>query len=53
MKFTFSSKFRQSLFKELLHELGAEMDTYRLITGSNIKDMMATLHISYPTLKKC
>ena len=52
MKFTFSPSFHKSFYEQLLRELGEEIDTYRIISGSNIKDMMATIHISHPILKK-
>lgn len=53
MKFTFSPKFQKSLYQQFLCELGEEMEAYRLISGINVKDMMAALHISHPILKKC
>ena len=52
MKFTFSPKFRQQLYQQLLHDLAAEIDIYRLICGINVKEMMTTLHISHPILKR-
>ena len=51
MKFSFSEKFRLSFYAELLRDLSTEVDTYRVIYGINIKDMMADIHISYPSLK--
>ena len=52
MKFTFSSNFRQSLYQQLLSVIGAEIDTYRQISGITISELMGHLHMSYPTLKK-
>ena len=52
MKFTFSPKFRLPLYEKLLHELGEEIENYRFISGTKIKEMMANLHISHPVLKK-
>lgn len=52
MLFSFSSKFRQSLYRQLLRALAAEIDTYRQICGINITDMMKGLHISHPILKR-
>jgi len=53
MKFSFSPKFRQSFYGQLLRELGDEIETYRIISGCNITEMMSALNISYPILKKC
>ena len=52
MKFSFSPRFQKSFYEQLLRELGEEIDTYRVISGSNVKDMMDALHISHPVLKK-
>jgi len=52
MKFTFSSRFSQSLYQRLLRGIGAEIDTYRQISGITVKELMSDLHISYPIIKK-
>ena len=52
MKFTFSPRFHKSHHEQLLRELGDEIDVYRVISGSNVKDMMDTIHIIHPVLKK-
>ncbi len=52
MKFTFSSEFRQSLYQQLLQEIGAELDTYRLILGINVRELMTVLHVSHPHIKR-
>lgn len=52
MRFTFSSKFRQSLYQRLLKELGGEIDDFRLICGCRVKRMMSDLHVSHQVLKK-
>ena len=52
MKFTFSPRFHKSHYEQLLRELGDEIDTYRVISGGNVKDVMDTIHISHPVLKK-
>ncbi len=52
MKFTFSPKFRLKLYARLLRELAEELDTYRVISGTNMKEMMVALNISHPILKK-
>ena len=53
MKFSFSPKFRLPLYARILQELAEEMNTYREISGTNLTEMMAAIHISYPILKKC
>jgi hypothetical protein len=53
MKFTFSSRFRQSLYQQLLHAIAAEIDTYRQINGITVKELMSDLHISHPIVRKC
>ena len=53
MKFSFSLKFRLSLYSRILKDLANEMDTYREISGTNLTEMMDAIHISYPILKKC
>lgn len=53
MKFTFSKKFRLSIYAQLLRVLAKEIETYRLISGVNITEVMAELNISHPILKKC
>ena len=53
MKFTFSSKFRKSLYQHLLRAIAAEIDTYRQISGITVKELMSDLHISYPIVKSC
>ena len=52
MKFTFSPQFHRSSYEQLLRDLGGMINTYRVISGSSIKDVMDTVHISYPILKK-
>lgn len=52
MKFTFSSNFRQSLYQQLLSVIGAEIDTYRQISGITLSEMMDNLHMSYPIIKR-
>jgi hypothetical protein len=52
MKFSFSPKFRQSFYRQILRELGDEIETYRMVSGCNITEMMSALNISYPILKK-
>jgi hypothetical protein len=52
MKFTFSPKFRQLLYQQILAGLGAELDNYRLILGINVKEMMQDIHLSHLILKK-
>ena len=52
MKFSFSPRFRRSFYEQLLRELCEEIETYRLISGSNITEMMSALNVSYPILKK-
>lgn len=52
MKFTFSSKFRQPLYQQLLCDLGNEIDTYRILSGINVKELMTALHISHPIVKR-
>ena len=52
MKFTFSPNFRHSQYCQLLRDLGAEIDTYRLISGTNVRELMSALHISHSILKK-
>ena len=52
MKFTFSSNFRQPLYQQLLRDLGNEIDTYRILSGVNVKELMAALHISHPVVKR-
>lgn len=52
MKFTFSSNFRQSLYQLLLSVIGAEIDTYRQISGITLSEMMDNLHMSYPIIKR-
>ena len=52
MKFTFSSRFHKSLYEQLLRDLGGDINTYRIISGTNVKDMMEAIHISHPVLKK-
>lgn len=51
MKFTFSSRFRQSLYQQLLRDLGAEIDTYRQVCGINVRELMTALHVSHPNIK--
>ena len=53
MKFTFSSRFRKPLYQKLLYAMGAEIDTYRQISGITVKELMTALHISHPVLKSC
>lgn len=52
MKFTFSSKFRQSLYQQLLSGLGAEIDNYRTILGINVTELMTSLGISHLIIKR-
>ena len=52
MKFSFSLKFRLSLYSRILKDLAKELDTYREISGTNLTEMMDAIHISYPILKK-
>lgn len=52
MRFTFSSKFRQSHYQVFLHELGNLTEIYRLVSGCSVKKMMADIHISHLVLKK-
>lgn len=52
MCFTFSPKFRQLLYQQILAGLGAELDNYRLILGINVKEMMQNIHLSHLILKK-
>lgn len=52
MKFSFSSNFRQQHYQQLLREIGAELDAYRLILGINVTEMMAALHVSHPVVKR-
>ena len=53
MKFSFSLKFRLSLYSRILKDLAKDLDTYREISGTNLTEMMDAIHISYPILKKC
>ena len=52
MKFTFSSRFHKSLYEQLLRDLAGDINTYRVLSGSTVKEMMDTIHISHPVLKK-
>ena len=52
MRFTFSKDFRQPAYASLLRGIGRQMETLRLISGCNVKRMMADLSISHPSLKK-
>ena len=52
MRFTFSKDFRQSDYASLLQKMGVLMERLRLNSGSNVKAMMAELHVSHPTLRK-
>ena len=53
MKYSFSSKFNLPLCSQKLQNVGKEIDTYREISGTNLTEIMAAIHISYPMLKKC
>ena len=53
MKFTFSPDFRQSYYQQLLSVIGAEIDTYREISGTTVKELMANLHIGHTVIKRC
>ncbi|MBO5594329.1 MAG: hypothetical protein J5931_06975 [Prevotella sp.] len=52
MKFSFSSKFPQRVCRQLLRALGAEIDNYRLILGVNVTELMTSLGISHPIIKR-
>ena len=52
MKFTFSPKFRQSLYQRILAGLGAELDNYRLILGITVKEMKQDIHLSHLIIKR-
>ena len=53
MKFTFSSKFMQHLYARMLRDIAAEIETYRLISGVTVRELMADLHISHAIIKSC
>ena len=53
MKLSFSPQFNLSLYADILQGMAKEIDTYREISGTNLTEIMAAVHISYPTLKKC
>jgi len=52
MRFTFSRCFNLSLYQTLLQDLAREMEDYRILSGSRVKEMKTTLHVSHQTLKK-
>ena len=52
MRFTFSPKFRLKLYARLLRELAEELDTYRVISGTNMTEMMTVLNIRKKKKKK-
>ena len=51
MKYSFSQHFKQPLYKSLLHDMGRELEDYRILSGSWVKEMMTDLHISHRMLK--
>ena len=53
MRFTFSRYFQRCLYQTLLQDLAKEMEDYRNLSGSRVKEMKADLHVSHETLKKC
>jgi|GEM_PF-3463654 len=53
MKFAFSPDFRLSDYQQLLGMIGAEINTYREISGISVKEMMADLHVGHAHIKKC
>jgi len=53
MKFAFSPDFRQSRYQQLLSVIGAEIDTYREISGITVKELMADLHVGHAVIKRC
>ena len=52
MKFTFSSRVHKSLYEQLLRDLAGDINTYRVLSGSTVKEIMDAIHISHPVLKK-
>ena len=53
MKFAFSPDFRLSDYQQLLGMIGAEINTYREISGISVKELMADLHVGHAHIKKC
>ena len=53
MGFSFSKRFNLSLYRTLLKDLSKEMEDYRYLSGSRIKEMKTDLCVGYETLKKC
>ena len=52
MKFSFSNHFNHSLYHTLLQDIAKEMEDYRILSGSRVKEMKADLHVGHETLKK-
>ncbi len=53
MKFSVSPHFNSPLYADILQNVAKDIDTYREISGTNLTEIMAAVHISYPMLKKC
>ena len=40
-------------YQQLLGMIGAEINTYREISGISVKELMADLHVGHAHIKKC